>query len=51
MYRLSCLVFLVLLVAATEIHFEEQALVASPKQTRRADKAVRPACFVFFLQL
>jgi hypothetical protein len=43
-----CLVLLVLLVAATKIHFEERALVVGTKQSRQADTAVRPACFVLF---
>jgi hypothetical protein len=55
---------LVLLVAATKIHFKEQVLVAGTKQSRRANKTGRPnwqsgltalflglACFVFCLLL
>jgi hypothetical protein len=38
-YRLYCFWVLLLLVAATEIHFEEQALVAGTKQRRQAGKA------------
>jgi hypothetical protein len=34
-----------LLMAATKIHFKEQALVASTKPTIQADKAVRLGCF------
>jgi hypothetical protein len=37
------------LVAATKIHFEEQALAAGTKQSRQADEAVRLACFVLCL--
>jgi hypothetical protein len=42
------LVLLVLLVAATKIHFEKRALVVGTKQGRQADTAVRPAYFVLF---
>jgi hypothetical protein len=48
MYPLPCFVLLVLLVAASKIHFEEQALIMSTKQIRQiglqdrqADKAGR----------
>jgi hypothetical protein len=34
------------LVAATQMHFEEQALAAGTKQSTQADEAVRLACFV-----
>jgi len=37
---------LVLSVAATKIHFEEQALMAHTKQSRQANKVVRPGGFV-----
>jgi hypothetical protein len=43
---LPCFVLLVLIAAAGKIHFEEQALVAGTKQSRKADMAVKPACFV-----
>ncbi len=46
MYHLPCFVLLALLAANAKIHFEEQALVASSKQSRQEGKAVRPACFV-----
>jgi hypothetical protein len=53
MYYLPCFALLVILVATTKIHFEEQALVASTKQSSQADKSGRlarlagmPACFV-----
>jgi hypothetical protein len=42
-YRLPCFALLVLLVAAAKIHFEEQALVAGTKQSRKADMADRLA--------
>jgi hypothetical protein len=40
---LSSFVSLVLLVAAAKIHFKEQA---EHQQSRQANKAVKPACFV-----
>jgi hypothetical protein len=43
---LPCFVLLVLIAAADKIHFEEQALVAGTKQSRKANMAVKPACFV-----
>ncbi len=39
---------LVMLVAAAKPHFEEQVLVAGSKQSRLADNAVRPTCFVLY---
>jgi len=33
-------------VAAAKIHFEEQKLVTGTNQSRQADKAAGPACFV-----
>ncbi len=51
MYCMPHFVLLALLVATASIHFEEQALVAGTKQNRHAEKAVRPACFVFWLLL
>jgi hypothetical protein len=38
-YHLYCFWVLLLLVAATEIHFEEQALVVGTIQRRQASKA------------
>jgi hypothetical protein len=38
-------------VAATKIHFEEQAPVVGINKSKQADKAVRPACFVLGRQL
>jgi hypothetical protein len=39
MYCQPCFAWLLLLLATTKIHFEEQALVAGTKQTSQADKA------------
>jgi len=45
-YNLPCFIFFVLLGAASKIHIEDEALVASTKQSRPTDRTVRPACFV-----
>jgi hypothetical protein len=37
MYHLPCFALLVLLVAPSQIHFKEQALVAGTKQSSQAD--------------
>jgi hypothetical protein len=42
MYGLLCFAMLVLLVAATKIHFRKQVLVAGTKQSRQANKTGRP---------
>ncbi len=51
MHCLPCLGLLVLLVAAALILSEEKVLVAKTNQSRQADKAVRPVCFVLYLLL
>jgi hypothetical protein len=43
---MACTVWLVLLVAATKIHPEKQALLAGTKQSNQAERAVRAALSV-----
>ncbi len=48
-YCLPCFVLIELLVATAKIHFEDQALVVSTKQSRQADQAGRQAGLLCFM--